>query len=134
VSVNAFMGAQGISLESGSHHTVSGNQVVSSGRDGISLFGPVSDTTVAANTVHRNGRHGIHVQAGAVRNLIQQNQATGNAQTGILVAGQGNRILGNGARSNGVTDLRDANPGDTCDGNVWLGNRFGTALPACTRG
>ncbi len=132
VSMNAFMGAHGISLEHGSGHLVTGNQVVSSGRDGISLFGPVSNATVTANNVQSNGRHGINVQNGSVGNLVQGNQAMRNAQTGILVAGQGNRILGNRAGSNGATDLRDTN-GDTCDANVWSGNRFGTALPACTQ-
>ncbi|HEX2041491.1 MAG TPA: right-handed parallel beta-helix repeat-containing protein [Acidimicrobiales bacterium] len=132
VHTNAFMGAHGISLEHGRGHVVTGNKVVASGRDGISLFGPVSDATVTANTVQSNGRHGINVQNGSVRNLVQGNHASRNAQTGILVAGQDNRIVANLARNNRATDLRDANPGDTCDANAWSGNRYGTAVPGCT--
>ncbi|HEX2273705.1 MAG TPA: right-handed parallel beta-helix repeat-containing protein [Acidimicrobiales bacterium] len=131
VHTNAFMGAHGISLEHGSGHVVTGNKIVASGRDGISLFGPVSDAMVTGNTVQSNGRHGINVQSGSARNLIQGNQVTRNAQIGILVAGQGNRIVDNLARNNRGTDLRDTSPGDTCGANTWSGNRFGTAVPAC---
>ena len=134
LNMNNFMGAHGVSVENGAGHRITGNQVVASGRDGISLFAPVSDTLVEANVVRNNGRHGINVQNGSRRNLVRNNQATGNVQNGILVAGQNNRILGNRARSNGSTDLRDANPGNTCDANIWSGNTFGTAAPACTQG
>ena len=133
VNMNAFMGAHGISLEHGSGHLVTANQVVSSGRDGISLFAGVSGATVTGNTVQSNGRHGINVQNGSVGNLIRGNHVTRNVQTGILVAGQGNRIVANIARANRATDLRDTSPGDACGTNTWSANRFGTASPACTR-
>jgi parallel beta-helix repeat protein len=133
VSANSFMGAHGISVENGAGHRVSGNQVVGSARDGISLSPPVSDTMVLTNVVRSNGRHGINVQNGSVRNLVQRNLSTGNAQNGILVAGQSNRILGNTTRSNVAGDLRDTNAGNTCDANVWSGNTFGTASPVCTQ-
>ncbi|HEV3363572.1 MAG TPA: right-handed parallel beta-helix repeat-containing protein [Acidimicrobiia bacterium] len=132
VHTNAFMGAHGVSLEHGGGHVVAGNKIVSSGRDGISLFGPVSDAAVTGNTVQSNARHGINVQNGSVGNLVQGNSVTRNGQMGILVAGPGNRIVGNLARNNRGTDLRDASAGDTCGTNTWSGNRFGTALPACT--
>jgi parallel beta-helix repeat protein len=133
VNTNAFMGAHGISLEHGSGHLVTANQVVSSGRDGISLFAGVSGATVTGNAVQNNGRHGINVQNGSVGNLIGGNQVTRNVQMGILVAGQGNRVVSNIARDNRGTDLRDTSPGDACGTNTWSGNRFGTASPTCTR-
>jgi hypothetical protein len=43
-------------------------------------------------------------------------------------------MLGNRATSNGSTDLRDNNVGNTCDANTWSANTFGTASPACTQG
>jgi parallel beta-helix repeat protein len=134
LNLNNFMGAHGVSIESGSGHRVRSNQVVASGRDGISLFARVSNTTVEGNVVRNNGRHGINVQNGSTGNLVQANQAIGNAQNGILVAGQNNRIAGNTAFSNGATDARDANPGGTCDANTWSTNTFGTASPPCVQG
>lgn len=134
LNMNNFMGAHGVSIESGTGHRIARNQVVASGRDGVSLFAPVSDTTVEANVVRNNGRHGINVQDGSARNLIRDNQVTGNVQNGILVAGHDNRILANRAGSNGSTDLRDTAPGGICDANIWSVNAFGTASPACTEG
>ncbi len=133
VEANAFMGAHGISLEHGSGDVVSANRVVSSGRDGISLFAPVSDAIVSGNVVQRNGRHGINVQNGSSGNLVEGNTAARNAQVGILVAGQANRIVSKTAAVNGAADLGDLTPGDTCGANMWSGNRFGAASPACTR-
>jgi Right handed beta helix region len=134
LNMNNFMGAHGVSVESGTGHTVIRNQVVASGRDGISLFPRVSDTLVESNVVRNSGRHGVNVQDGSRGNVVRSNQAIANVQSGILVAGQANRILGNRAASNGSTDLRDANLGNTCDANTWSANTFGTASPACTQG
>ncbi len=110
------------------------NRVLSSGREGISVFRPVSEAVVSGNVVHGNGRHGINVHNGSVGNLLGSNTAARNARIGILVAGQANRIVANAARLNGGGDLRDANPGDACDDNAWSRNRFGTASPACAGG
>ncbi len=133
VSLNNFQGAHGISIENGAGHRIHSNQVTGSARDGVSLSPPVSDTTVSGNRVRGNNRHGINVQNGAVRNLVEGNSVTQNAQNGILVAGQNNRIRANRTEANGVFDLRDPNVGDTCGGNVWSGNTFGTASPACAQ-
>lgn len=133
LNMNNFSGAHGISLENGPGHRVLSNIVVASGRDGISLFGRVSDATIENNLVRNNGRHGINVASGSTGNLIRGNQATGNAQVGIQISGQSNRILANSAFSNAVADLRDSNGGGTCDANVWSGNAYGTATPDCTK-
>lgn len=51
---------------------------------------------------------------------------------GTIAPAMRNRILNNDTAFNGVFDLRDVNPG--CDANVWSGNTYRTAEPACTTG
>ncbi len=135
-----------------------GNQVSGSGLDGISLFRASGDSKILANKVSGNGfqnqvgRHGdgIILFNLASHNLVAGNVVTGNAANGIQVRGPvgttagstENRIVGNSALGNsqlpfipskvfGPTfDLKDANP--SCDADIWRGNRYGTAFPACT--
>jgi hypothetical protein len=42
--------------------------------------------------------------------------------------------VANVAFANVLRDLEDTNAGGTCDANLWSGNTYGTAFPACTRG
>lgn len=121
--------SHGIAIENGPGHIVRGNQVNTSGRDGITLFASVSNTLVEGNSAAANGANGINIRNGAHHNLIRGNSTFGNAQRGILMAGQNNRIVGNTAYRNGLRDLEDTNA--NCDANVWAANAKGTALPAC---
>lgn len=131
---NASGGTNGIAIENGLGHVVLGNTVETSARDGISLFAPADNNTIQHNSVSGNGTNGINVRNGSTGNVVQRNVVTANVQRGILVAGQSNRILSNVARANGILDLSDTNAGGTCDANIWSGNVFGTAAPACTQG
>lgn len=78
-------------------------------------------------------------------NVFQGNTVRGNASSGVSVGGcsptsqqtgftngriLGNTAVGNNVRAMGGFDLRDSNM--NCDANVWRGNRYGTANPACT--
>ncbi|MDQ6726345.1 MAG: right-handed parallel beta-helix repeat-containing protein [Actinomycetota bacterium] len=121
----------GITVESGTGHIVRRNQIVSNTRDGVALYSGVSGITVESNQISSSGANGINVRAGANANIVRFNQVTRSAGRGIQVAGQSNQILRNGASAN-LVDLLDTNP--TCDANVWSGNQFGTASPACTQG
>ncbi len=122
----------GISIENGSGHVVRGNQVANNTREGITLLSGVTNVVVESNQVSSNTLNGINVRAGATGNIVRTNQVYRNTQHGILVGGQSNQILSNIARSNLVLDLRDTNA--NCDANVWSGNRFATASPACAQG
>ncbi len=120
---------------------LSRNQVSSSG------FVTPSPTTVAGD----NGRipgTGIHMEGS--RNRVESNTVMLNGYHGIyLSSGDNNQILNNDARFNGNTaaetvgtsigatfegdsDLKDQKT--NCGTNIWRGNRFITANPACTRG
>jgi parallel beta-helix repeat protein len=123
--------AHGISIEAGPGHILRGNQVAGNTRDGISVFSPSTNVTVEANQVSMNGANGVNIRAGVTGSTVRSNAAHQNAQHGILVSGTSNQMLGNNARGNLVLDLRDTNT--NCDANLWSGNGFGTASPACTQ-
>lgn len=80
---------------------------------------------------------GEPLAAGANQNLVEANTVIGNAANGIRVEARNNRIIKNRTSDNGSAalgpafDLYDLNEG--CDNNVWRGNTFETAFPACTR-
>ena len=135
-------------------NTVRGNNVSGSGLDGIAVFSDqatgnlntgnvIEDNTITANgfalLAARPG-DGIRTFLRANDTVIRNNVVTDNAGSGILI-GSGslsNEILTNTATGNARQasatspryDLHDANP--NCDANVWSGNVFGTAFPACT--
>ncbi len=139
-------------------NTIVGNRVSGSGLDGVSLFRASGQSVIAGNVLTANGfdnpvgRHGdgIILFNLADHNRVEGNVATGNAANGIQVRGPvrttagstDNLLVGNTAVGNGqlpaipspvfgaTFDLKDANP--NCDANRWLGNRYGTAYPACT--
>jgi len=123
--------AHGIAIENGPGHVVLRNQIDSSGRDGITLFGGVTNTLVEGNYVTRSGNNGINIRSGATNNVVRSNQTARNLHRGIVVAGQSNEIRLNLSARNSQFDLQDTNP--ACDNNVWSGNTGGTATPACTR-
>lgn len=146
-----FCDNDGIRLEPGVHNNVVTNNVVTgSALDGIALFRGSADNVVEENDVRANGFHsaghrkgdGIRVFPGADRTLVQLNQSFGNAANGIIINSKSNQILDNQTGGNAVVpparpqlqayDLRDTNV--NCDANVWSGNTYGTALPACTTG
>ncbi|HET9443740.1 MAG TPA: right-handed parallel beta-helix repeat-containing protein [Acidimicrobiales bacterium] len=139
----------GIRLEPGVQFTtVVGNYVQGSGLDGISLFRTADDNRIAGNVVEHNGHHraahrkGDGVRVFSNRNVVEGNDSRYNGADGIgvgfrrpngtVVPATANRLLANRTGFNGGLDLHDFNPG--CDANVWLGNTFGTADPACTTG
>jgi len=72
------------------------------------------------------------------RVLVATNTVVGNAGDGIVVGSSENQILNNRSVGNGsgladfFFDLQDFSLNNDCDSNVWLGNTFGTADPACT--
>lgn len=83
--------------------------------DGIRTFLRANLTTIRNNHVHNNAGNGINVTSGSVGNDILTNASTGNARQ---------------SAAGTAFDLKDGN--ENCDGNVWSGNVFGTASPACT--
>jgi parallel beta-helix repeat protein len=83
--------------------------------DGIRTFLRANDTTIANNAVHDNAGSGILIAEGSLNNEILTNTSTGNARQATAAAPR--------------FDLHDLNP--ACDANVWFGNVFGTANPAC---
>lgn len=139
------------------------NQVIGNGLDGIVLFVGSNNNVIRGNGVHRNGLHrttarrgnGIGLQTlvgvnGASGNTIENNLVTENGDNGIVLRGPRggalgaiNNIVRNNAAYNNATlpllgpafgpafDLNDNNP--ACDNNLWRGNRYRTADPACTR-
>jgi parallel beta-helix repeat protein len=145
-------------------NTISNNQVSDSGLDGITLFAEANNNRVTRNVVTRNGFYriasrrgnGIGLQSiggvgGASGNLIEGNLVAQNADNGIVLRGprgntrgaSSNTVRNNSAYGNVALptlpstfgpafDLNDTNP--NCDSNLWQGNRYGTADPACTRG
>ncbi|MCA1707557.1 MAG: right-handed parallel beta-helix repeat-containing protein [Actinobacteria bacterium] len=124
-----FNSSHGITIENGTGHVVRRNQLSTNTRDGIQLFPTVTGILVEQNQVFSSGANGINVRGAS--NIVRANQVSRNAGRGIQVSGQSNQILTNVASGN-LLDLLDSNP--NCDANVWSGNRFGTASPACTQG
>jgi parallel beta-helix repeat protein len=152
--------SDGIRIETLSvFNTISNNSVTGSGLDGISLFSFAPDNVVRHNVSTNNGflnpaarrGDGIRVFGGSDRSTVEDNIVTGNAANGIILHGQFNarppvmdsRVVNNYAVDNnrlppigpgplgGPTfDIQDGSP--TCDNNVWFGNTFHTASPACT--
>lgn len=152
--------SDGIRIETMSvFNTISNNSVSGSGLDGIALFSFTPDNTVRYNSVQNNGflntfrrrGDGIRVFGGSDRTTVVGNRITGNAANGIIFHGvfgtrppvMNSTALNNVAVGNnrlppleqselgGPTfDLHDGNP--NCDNNVWRGNTYRTANPACT--
>ena len=135
----------GIRLEHGTtNNTVTKNEVIRNGLDGIAVFNTATDNVITKNVVEGNGFHvalhrkgdGIRLFAGANRTLIEKNRVFNNAANGIIVQSQSNQILKNETGGNAAAgapntyDLRDTNP--NCDLNIWRGNTYVTANPACT--
>jgi len=135
-----------------------GNTVTGSGLDGISLFRGSSNNVVRGNTVEGSGFFRTAARRGsgiilfnlANHNLIEGNIVRNNADDGIVIRGplgatpgstnnviRGNQAFGNSALpplpsatfGPPTADLQDRNP--QCDQNKWIGNHYGTAVPAC---
>lgn len=111
-------------------NTVEGNgffRVAARRGSGIIVFNEANNTVIENNVVRNNADNGIAIRGplgavpGSVNNVIRGNLATGNAATPALPSG---------AFGPPISDLNDRNP--NCDNNTWLGNRYGTAIPACT--
>lgn len=139
----------GIRLEPGVQFTlVEDNDVQGSGLDGVSMFRTADDNVVRGNRFEHNGHHraahrkGDGIRVFSNRNVVEDNVSMHNAAdgiglafrtpSGVIRAATDNRILGNRTGFNGTFDLHDLNPG--CDANVWSGNTYRTADPACTTG
>ena len=138
-------------------NTFEDNRVTGNGLDGIALFADTADNIVRNNHVDRNGFYrttarrgsGIIVFTRSTRNLVENNFATGNADSGIDIrpplgafpGATNNRIINNTAIGNSALpfipnanfgpsfDLEDNNP--NCDANVWFGNRYRTFNQPC---
>jgi parallel beta-helix repeat protein len=124
----------GISLENGAGHFLRGNTVSGNAGAGISIRlqttgVSVTDSIIARNVVTGNGGRGISLPVGANRNIVRDNSVTGNGNDGIHVESLSNRIQRNTVTGNATTDLVDTNA--DCADNLWKGNTFGTATPAC---
>lgn len=148
----------GIRMENdGVFNTLSNNQVLRNGLDGIALFADTADNIVRGNTVEGNGFYrttarrgsGIIVFSRSTRNLVEDNLVTRNADSGIdirppvgtSVGALNNRILNNTAVGNSALpfipspvfgpsfDLKDGNV--NCDANVWFANRYRTFNQPC---
>jgi parallel beta-helix repeat protein len=152
--------SDGIRIETMSvFNTISNNSVSGSGLDGISIFSFAPDNTIRSNSVQNNGflnpaarrGDGIRVFGGSDRTTVQGNRISGNAANGIIFHGVfntrppvmtstatnnfavGNNLLppiGPGPLGGPTFDLNDGNP--DCDANIWRGNIYRTANPACT--
>ena len=135
----------GIRLEHGTtNNTVTKNEVLRNGLDGIAVFATATDNVITKNVVEGNGFHvarhrkgdGIRLFSGADRTLIEKNRVFNNAANGIIVQSRSNRILKNETGGNAAAgapntyDLHDTNA--NCDLNVWRGNTYVTAFPPCT--
>jgi len=122
------------------------NLVIGNDNAGMSVLSNVGGV-IRGNTADNNGHgtdfpnpgNGIGVQHlsqadPVTRVLVAHNQAHGNANAGIYVAAEGNRILDNDASFNDQADLQDFTDhgADTCDSNIWSGNIFADANPPCT--
>lgn len=146
-----------------SHATIKGNVVRNNDGDGInacSEFGNpcvTTDDAIVGNVVTGNGFYfgaqgppagfggnGIRVVANdfagnqvfVTRILVKGNVVTDNADGGIFVSTQQNRIVGNFTANNDVSrdffalDLKDLSNGEgpnipPCDSNIWSGNTWG---------
>jgi len=131
--------------------TITGNQVVGNGLDGISLFGGTTRNIVSSNSVVANGFRGAVAGDGirvfGLANTISSNTAYNNANSGISVArrapsaasfpatnpnGRGNTLRANNAAGNRLFDLWDSNRNPDCDANTWSGNHGNVVAPPCT--
>lgn len=145
----------GIEVHSATSNRISNNFVAGNGYTGIHLGGAVRSTVVTGNTVIGNGFHNqVNATGNGIRlgpangildrrfpsenNVVEGNLIRANAANGIVVTAPKSRIASNVVVSNGllthaangpVFDLHDLLPG--CDANVWVGNTFGSAFPAC---
>jgi streptogramin lyase len=132
--------------ESLNHNNVIANVVSNNNGAGISNVGN-DDGLVENNTVDHNGfladgslstssGDGIGVRtlnraSLATHTQVLSNTVRSNAQAGIDIESQANRIAYNTSTGNGLDDLFDANP--DCDANVWLANHWSGAInPPCT--
>lgn len=139
----------GIRVEPNSNNnSIINNTVLRNGLDGIALFPRTSGNKVNDNVVEGNGFHdvthrkgdgirlfgGSSTVPGSSNNFVENNAVRNNAAHGIFVGNFAvtNKILTNMTGANVVWDLFDGN--SNCDQNVWLGNTFDKAFPACTTG
>lgn len=136
------------------NNIIRGNTVTGSALDGIAIFSDQrtgnfnTGNVIEGNTVSANGfgllaarpGDGIRTFLRANENVIRNNRVHDNAGSGILIAegSLSNQILTNTSTGNARQaaaaspryDLHDLNP--ACDANVWSGNTYGSAFPACT--
>lgn len=149
-----FTADDGIRIEGpgAANNTIRGNTVSGSTLDGIAVFiggGLNTGNVIEGNNVTANGfgllaarpGDGIRLFGRANQTIVRNNTVTANAGSGITVANNalsntitGNISLDNARQAAAGTrfDLHDLNP--ACDANVWSGNTYGTAVPACTTG
>ncbi len=141
------------------NNTVTRNQVVGNGLDGIQVARFTNNNLVQNNSVVNNGfgqpstnsfRDGDGIANFGSFNRILTNTSVSNAANGISVyrsvdssgtpvGGQSNTIQSNTALSNGTGihsagvafDLTDTNLTPPCDSNTWSANHFLTRNQAC---
>jgi hypothetical protein len=137
-------------------NTVSGNQVINNGLDGIQLGFKTGPTSVLNNSVTGNGfgqptvngfRDGDGIAVFGDNNLVQSNSVVSNGAAGIGVhfppngtstSGKNNTIRLNISVLNGGAttpstpfDLYDDNTSPPCDNNAWILNTFLTRNQTC---
>jgi hypothetical protein len=137
-------------------NTVSGNQVINNGLDGIQLGFKTGPTSVLNNSVTGNGfgqptangfRDGDGVAVFGDNNLVQSNSVVSNGAAGIGIhlppngnntSGKNNTVRLNISVLNGGAttpstpfDLYDQNTSPPCDNNAWILNTFLTRNQTC---
>jgi parallel beta-helix repeat protein len=137
----------GIRLEPGSFEaTVQRNLVQGSGLDGIQVFANSGGNEVRSNLVIGNGspgvptsRFGSGILVAGNGNRVEGNTVQNNVANGIFVNSLNNTILDNEATGNATGPMIptratfDLRDGRAdCDNNLWRGNTFVTASPVCT--
>jgi hypothetical protein len=129
---NKLKRAAGIDSESdglssgGDGNSVQGGVFNDNGDCGANVLG--NGNSVQKSAASRNQAEGGICVAGN-GNKIKQNRVLANeVGIGALAGAHNNTIQKNTALANGDGDLRDDNPGGTCDANRWKKNVFGTSL------
>jgi len=110
---------QGISLESATHNTVSGNTISSSFSSGITLSAGSTSNTISTNNVTKTFGYGIDVSDSS-GNMISKNNASGCESNGIVLTNaSSNALSGNAATFNGVHGILLSNSSsNTLSGNT----------------
>jgi hypothetical protein len=118
-------GGEGLHLEAGTKHAISGCRITASGGAGILLTSGVTSCSVSGNTVldTENTTNGITISSGADDCLLTNNLVSGATGIGIKTNADGSLVQGNyviGSTGTGIEigETTDVASDVTCQGNV----------------